>query len=154
MYYYELFVLSNLKWKRILLHAIFYKSQHQATFKKQLISKYSFSWLHYLRVWGVFDDGVGLNFLDFFTAMGVVSLSEVCGGLVLVGVDGGVDSSVMVCSPLSAIVWTRVCWLGALWWCGFGRGCCFCGGEKTNAGTEDAGVLDDDSEIQHHKWAT
>jgi hypothetical protein len=56
---------------------------------------------------------VGLNFLDFFTAMGVVSLSEDCGALVLVGVDGGVDSSVMVCSPLSAIVWARVCWLGA-----------------------------------------
>jgi hypothetical protein len=55
---------------------------------------------------------VGLNFLDFFTAMGVASLSEACGGLVLAGVDGGVDSSVMVCSPLSAIVWARDCWLG------------------------------------------
>jgi hypothetical protein len=32
---------------------------------------------------------------------------------VLVGVDGGVDSSVMVCRPLSAIVWARDCWLGA-----------------------------------------
>jgi hypothetical protein len=68
--------------------------------------------IQYLLLRDVFEDGVGLNFLDFFTVMGVVSLSEVCGGVVLVEVDGGVGSSMMVCSPLSAIAWAR--WLATL----------------------------------------
>jgi hypothetical protein len=41
-----------------------------------LIQQANFCRLQYLLVRGVLEDGVGLNFLDFFTAMGMVSLSE------------------------------------------------------------------------------
>ena len=93
--------------------------------------------MHYLALLGV-----DLNLLDLLTAMGVVSLSDLRGWLDDEGVEGEevADSSVIVWSPRRAIECARVFWEAAGDRCGFTWACCFCGGEKTNAGTDAEGA--------------
>ena len=120
----------------------FFLSKWHTTFLYSFILLVAFP--HFLRVsihrtiYYLAALGVDFNLFDLLTAMGVVSLSELSCCVEDVGVEGEVVvSSVMVWSPLRAIMWARVFCVATCDRCGFRCGCCFWGGENTNAGTGD-----------------